>query len=143
MARHTNKRRNTRRRRQTRGRRRSQHGGSWFSSKQEDITELQEKINKCKQNIPEWEAEIAKLQNDMSAPKQNIFSSFFGSKSATESEQVAPNSGSEQVAPNSGSEQVAPNSGSEEVATVREEGEYKEGEQGGGSRRRRRRHRKK
>ena len=134
MARHTNKRRNTRRRRQTRGRRRSQHGGSWFSSKQEDITELQEKINKCKQNIPEWEAEIAKLQNDMSAPKQNIFSSFFGSKSATESEQVAPNSGSEQV---------APNSGSEEVATVREEGEYKEGEQGGGSRRRRRRHRKK
>ena len=134
MARHTNKRRNTRRRRQTRGRRRSQHGGSWFSSKQEDITELQEKINKCKQNIPEWEAEIAKLQNDMSAPKQNIFSSFFGSKSATESKQVAPNSGSEQV---------APNSGSEEVATVREEGEYKEGEQGGGSRRRRRRHRKK
>jgi len=140
MARHTNKRRNTRRRRQTRGRRRSQHGGGWFSSKQEDITELQEKIDKCKKNIPEWEAEIIKLQNHMSAPKQNIFSSFFGSKSAT----VPEKSATEEGAPVPEKSATATEEGSnEQVAPVREEGEYKEGEQGGGSRRRRRRHRKK
>lgn len=120
MARHTNKRRNTRRRRQTRGRRRSQHGGSWFSSKQEDITELQEKIAKSKTNIPEWEAEITKLQNDMSAPKQNLFSSFFGSKSATESKPVAPNSGaSKEGASKEGANEEGSN---EQVAPVPEEG---------------------
>ena len=141
MVRHTNKRRNSRRRRQTRGRRRTQRGGSsLFSSKQEDIIELQEKIAKCKTNIPEWEAEITKLQKEQNAPKQSIFSKLFGSKTATESKPVAPNSGANEGAP-------VTEEGDRQVAPVTEEGVRQvapeEGEQGGGSRRRRRRHRKK
>jgi hypothetical protein len=114
MARHTNKRRNTRRRRQIRSKRRSQQGGGLFSSKDDDIKELQEKIDKCNKNIPEWKAEIAKLQSEKSAPKQGIFSNFFGSKENSTPESVPMKEEGEQVAP--------------EPVPIKEEGASKEGE---------------
>ena len=118
MARHTNKRRNTRRRRQIRSKRRTQQGGGLFSSKDDDIKELQEKIDKCNKNIPEWKAEIAKLQSEKSAPKQGIFSNFFGSKenSSPEQEEGASKEG-EQVAP----EPVPIKQGPESVPIKQEE----------------------
>ena len=97
MARHTNKRRNTRKRRQTRGKRRRQRGGGLFSSTDDDIKELQGKIDKSNENIPKWKEEIVELQNKKNDPEQSIFSKFFGSKenSSPEQEKVAYKEGKE------------------------------------------------
>jgi hypothetical protein len=157
MARHTNKRRNTRRTRQTRSKRRSQRGGGLFSSKDDDIKELQDKIAKCKKNIPEWEAEITKLQSEQSVPKSGFFSNLFGSKDTPEqeegasSEPVAPEpvpikeeGASEQVASKEEGESVPPieEEGEEENKEVRQQGGRKKYKMNGGTRKRRRHRRK-
>ena len=72
MVRHTNKRRNTRRRRQTRGKRRSQHGGSWFSTKKEDIDSNNKNIQEYKNKITELKGENQKLTSELNTPDEGF-----------------------------------------------------------------------
>jgi hypothetical protein len=97
MVRHTNKRRNTRRRRQTRGKRRSQHGGSWFSTKKEDIDSNNKNIQEYKNKITELKGENQKLTSELNTPDEGFWSKLVGSKknSSPEQEKVAYKEGEE------------------------------------------------